>query len=460
MTLEDHLLTEGRNERSEAIDQMSPLELVELINSEDLKVVEAVRREAQSIARAIEWTAERLARGGRLIYVGAGTSGRLGVLDAAECPPTFSTPPEMVVGLIAGGSTALTRAVEGAEDDPDRGAADIAALDVGERDLVVGIASSGRTPYVLGAVREARQRGARTVGLACNTASLLAAEVELAIVPLVGAEIIAGSTRLKAGTATKMILNMISTGAMVRIGKTLGNRMVDLTPSNEKLRIRSRRMLRDLAGLDNDAAAEILARCGGNLKVALVAVLASVDPGRPRGSLMRTGVRCAPPSRPAAGASHDDGHDRKLTAAVAGNRRGRHHDPGLARRTGRARAWSRFGWPLERQGRWHGSSPKGPRSSDQRGVPRGGLLVSPGRRDLPRTGRIRSARRPPDSHRLGRPGPVGGAAHPGQRWRPRGRRGHSRRLGRRRDRGYRLDRRWPRSRRSDGARRRMGSPAR
>jgi N-acetylmuramic acid 6-phosphate etherase len=201
------------------------------------------------------------------------------VLDASECPPTFSTSPEMVVGLIAGGPTALTRAVEGAEDDPDRGAADLAVFDVGERDLVVGIATSGRTPYVLGAVREARRRGAATVGIACNASSLLGREVDLEIAPLVGPEIISGSTRLKAGTATKMVLNMISTGAMVRIGKTLGNRMVDLRPSNEKLRIRSRRILRELTGLDDARAAETLACCDGQLKRALVVALAGVEPG-------------------------------------------------------------------------------------------------------------------------------------------------------------------------------------
>ena len=266
MPLEDHLLTESRNPHSESIDSLNPREIVRLMNSEDARVVEAVEAEAESIARAIEWAADRFRRGGRLIYAGAGTSGRLGVLDAAECPPTFSTPPEMVVGLIAGGPTALTRAVEGAEDDPDRGAADIASLGVGADDLVVGIATSGRTPYVLGAVREARRRGATTVGLACNRPSLLGAEVDLEIAPLVGAEVISGSTRLKAGTATKMILNMISTGAMVQIGKTLGNRMVDLRPTNEKLRIRSRRILREIAGVDDDLARDILVRCGGHLK--------------------------------------------------------------------------------------------------------------------------------------------------------------------------------------------------
>lgn len=285
MPIEDHLLTESRNPRSESLDGLSAGAIVALMNDEDARVVEAVRAEADSIAQAIEWTAERFRRGGRLIYVGAGTSGRLGVLDASECPPTFSTPPEMIVGLIAGGNPALTHAVEGAEDDPERGAAELAALHVNGDDLVVGIATSGRTPYVLGAVREARRRGAATVGLACNRPSLLGAEVDLEIAPLVGPEVVAGSTRLKAGTATKMILNMITTGAMVRIGKTLGNRMVDFRPSNEKLRIRSRRILRELSGLDDVTAAGVLARCGGDLKRALVVALAGVEPDEARALL-------------------------------------------------------------------------------------------------------------------------------------------------------------------------------
>jgi N-acetylmuramic acid 6-phosphate etherase len=278
MNPEDYLLTESRNPRSDAIDTLSAREIVALMNSEDAAAVGAVRAEAESIARAIEWTADRLRRGGRLIYVGAGTSGRLGVLDASECPPTFGTPPGMVMGLIAGGPPALTRAVEGAEDDAERGARDLQALGVNDRDIVVGIATSGRTPYVLGAVREARSSGAATVGIACNRPSLLGREVDIEIAPLVGSEIIAGSTRLKAGTATKMILNMISTGAMVRIGKTLGNRMIDLQPANEKLRIRSRRILREIAGLDDRRAVEILASCNGRLKMALVVALAGVEP--------------------------------------------------------------------------------------------------------------------------------------------------------------------------------------
>jgi N-acetylmuramic acid 6-phosphate etherase len=279
MPLEDDLLTEARNPASEAIDSLTPDEIVALMNAEDARVVAAVAAEAPRIARLVERVADGLRRGGRLIYVGAGTSGRLGVLDAAECPPTFSTPPSMVVGLIAGGPTALTRAVEGAEDRPEQGAADLEALEPTERDVVVGIATSGRTPYVLGALRRARELGAFTAGIACNRPSLLGGIVELEVAPLVGPEVIAGSTRLKAGTATKMVLNMITTGAMVRIGKTFGNRMIDLQPTNEKLRIRSRRILRELAGVDDATARSLLEASSGRLKPALVAALAGVDHG-------------------------------------------------------------------------------------------------------------------------------------------------------------------------------------
>jgi N-acetylmuramic acid 6-phosphate etherase len=277
MSLEDHLTTEALNPDSADIDRLDPLAIVELMNREDARVVEAVGREAPAIARAIELAAERLARGGRLIYVGAGTSGRLGVLDASECPPTFSTPPEMVVGLIAGGARALTRAVEGAEDHAEQGAADLEAIGVGPGDLVVGIATSGRTPYVLGAVEHARARGAATVGLSCNRPSALGRSVDVEIAPVVGPEVIAGSTRLKAGTATKMVLNMISTGAMVRIGKTFGHRMIDLTPTNQKLRLRTRRILRELGGIPDDEAARLLEAAGTRLKPALVMALAGVS---------------------------------------------------------------------------------------------------------------------------------------------------------------------------------------
>lgn len=275
---EDSLLTESRNPSSEAIDSLDAVAIVALMSAEDAKVVEAVRAEAESIARAIDLAAEAFRRGGRLIYVGAGTSGRLGVLDASECPPTFGTPPEMVVGIIAGGSQALTRAIEGAEDRREDGESEMDQAGVTGRDLVVGIATSGRTPFVLGAVDRARQLGALTIGLACNRPSVLGGRVDLEIAPEVGPEVVSGSTRLKAGTATKMILNMITTGAMVRIGKTFGNLMVDLRPTNEKLRIRSRRILRELGGVDEAEAVGLLARCGGRLKPALVAAMAKVSP--------------------------------------------------------------------------------------------------------------------------------------------------------------------------------------
>ncbi len=301
MALEDGLTTEARNPASEDLDQLDPRAIVALMNAEDARVVAAVAAESAAIAAAIALTADRFGRGGRLIYLGAGTSGRLGVLDASECPPTFGTDPSLVVGLIAGGPGALTRAIEGAEDDREQGARDLAALDPTPRDLVVGIASSGRTPYVLGALELAKARGIATVGIACNRPSPLGELADLEIAPLVGPEILAGSTRLKAGTATKMILNMITTGAMVRVGKTLGNRMIDLRPTNEKLRIRARRMLRELAGVDDERAAALLAAAGGELKPALVAALAGVEPAEARRRLAEAGgqVRAAIEGRPA-----------------------------------------------------------------------------------------------------------------------------------------------------------------
>ncbi len=287
----DHLATEARNPGSEGLDTLSPVEIARLMNAEDGVVVEAVGSEVEAIGKAIEWGADRIGRGGRLIYIGAGTSGRLGVLDASECPPTFGVSPERVVGLIAGGPSALTNSIEGAEDDAGQGAAEMAALGVNADDLVVGIASSGRTPYVLGAIEEAKRRGAATVGIACNRPSLLGEAADLEIAVVVGPEVLTGSTRLKAGTATKMVLNMISTGAMVRIGKTLGNRMVDLLPMNEKLRARSRRILREVAGIDDRQAGEILERCGGRLKLGLVVALAGVEPEVAQALLDRNGGR-------------------------------------------------------------------------------------------------------------------------------------------------------------------------
>src|SRR5439155_13452920 len=217
------MTTEARNPASEKIDTLSPLQIVRLMNAEDARVAEAVGREAESIARAVEVIANRLRADGRLVYIGAGTSGRLGVLDASECPPTFSTPPEMVVGLIAGGYGALTRAVEGAEDHPERAVEDLKKINFAAGDVLVGIATSGRTPYVIGGLKYARQVGAFAIGLACNDGSALADVCDLMITPVVGPEVISGSTRLKAGTATTLVLNMLTTGAMVLLGKTYGN---------------------------------------------------------------------------------------------------------------------------------------------------------------------------------------------------------------------------------------------
>ena len=279
--------TETRNAASATIDSLSPLQIVRLMNAEDQHVIAAVAREELAIARAIDVIAERFASGGRLIYVGAGTSGRLGVLDASECPPTFSTPPEMVVGLIAGGRDALTRAIEGAEDDALAAVAELKALHATTGDVVMGIATSGRTPYVLGALEYARSIGAFTIGFACNQGSAIAKVAELMIAPIVGAEVITGSTRLKAGTATKLVLNMLTTGAMVRIGKTYGNLMVDLRATNEKLRDRSERIVADLTNLPQPQSAELLNQCGGEVKTAIVAALKDVPPHEARRLLSR-----------------------------------------------------------------------------------------------------------------------------------------------------------------------------
>lgn len=281
--------TEARNPASERIDALSPLEIVRLMNAEDARVPEAVGREAESIARAVEAIAQRLRTGGRLIYIGAGTSGRLGVLDASECPPSFSTSPEMVVGLIAGGYGALTQAAEGAEDFPERAVADLQAIALSQGDVVVGIATSGRTPYVLGGLRYAREIGALAIGLACNNDSALIHASDLMITPVVGPEILSGSTRLKAGTATKLVLNMLTTGAMVLLGKTYGNLMVDLKATNSKLVLRSRRMLAALTGLSEEAAEQKLAQCDGELKTAVVAQQRGVTAAEARQLLQKAG---------------------------------------------------------------------------------------------------------------------------------------------------------------------------
>lgn len=265
-----HLLTEQVNPNSANLDCLETSALVDLFVREDAKVVAAVGAARRDLARAIDLVGAALVAGGRLFYVGAGTSGRLGVLDAAECPPTFCTPPELVQGIIAGGEAALTRSSEALEDRQEDGAQAIAARAVGPTDAVVGISAGGTTPYVRGALAAARARQAKTVFIACVPAADVPAQVDVDIRLLVGPEILAGSTRLKAGTATKMALNMLSTGAMVRLGKTYGNRMVDVAVTNNKLRDRALGILGDLAGLDRAAAAQLLASSGDRVKLALV----------------------------------------------------------------------------------------------------------------------------------------------------------------------------------------------
>lgn len=285
----EKLTTEARNLESEGIDALSAIEIVRLMNAQDAGVAGAVMREAERIAQGIETIADRLRNGGRLIYLGAGTSGRLGVLDAAECPPTFNTPPGLVVGLIAGGSAALTRAVEGAEDHPEFAVADLDAIGVNDRDVVVGIAASGRTPYVIGGLQHARARGAFTIGFSCVREPELAATGDLTITPVVGPEVITGSTRLKAGTATKLTLNMLTTGAMVLLGKTYGNLMVDLRATNNKLLDRTRRIVTMLTGLEAGDAEALLARCDGELKTAVVAHHRQVSAAEARQLLLTAG---------------------------------------------------------------------------------------------------------------------------------------------------------------------------
>jgi N-acetylmuramic acid 6-phosphate etherase len=287
-------LTEANNPATRTIDNLSAAEIVQLINAEDQKVALAVGAVAPAIAELAEQTAQRMRSGGRLIYCGAGTSGRLGVLDAAECPPTYNTPPELVVGLIAGGNPALTRAVEAVEDNPANGAADVAAVNIRSSDVLVGLAASGRTPYVLGAVAEARKRGALTAAITCSHPSPLSAAVDIVIAPLVGPEVVAGSTRMKAGTAQKLVLNTLTTTVMIRLGKTFGNLMVDLQPLNEKLRRRSIAIVADATGLPLAEAQHVLEQAG-DVKTAIVMVLAGVDPAEARRRLVASGghVRAA-----------------------------------------------------------------------------------------------------------------------------------------------------------------------
>lgn len=279
----DPRLTEQRNPRSTRIDQLSAIEIVDLINAEDEMIAQAVHEEREPIARAIEGVVDSFRKGGRLIYVGAGTSGRLGVLDASEMPPTYRVDPEMVVGIIAGGYAALVRAQEGAEDHPEDGARALDEREIGPNDFVMGIATSGTTPYVHGALARARELGARTAFLVCTypTEKIVAA-ADIVIAVLVGPEVVTGSTRMKAGTATKMVLNTISTSAMVLMGKVYGNLMVDLEATCEKVRDRSHRIVMEVLEVERPEAARLLRESGGHVKTAIVMAKLGVDAAEAR----------------------------------------------------------------------------------------------------------------------------------------------------------------------------------
>jgi N-acetylmuramic acid 6-phosphate etherase len=279
------LTTEASNPDSADLDRLDTLELVQLINAEDAKVAAAVGEAATAIAAAIDVISTRLGNGGRLIYVGAGTSGRLGVLDAAECPPTFNADPEQVIGLIAGGPTALTNPVEGAEDSPELAVEDLQAIDLSAKDAVVGIAASGQTPYVLAALDHARSVGAAAIGFACNRGAPIEEHADIMITVVAGPEVLAGSTRMKAGTATKMVLNMLTTGSMVRLGKTYGNLMVDLQATNAKLITRTVRILQKLSGQTAADAEALLQTCNGELKTAIVCNKLDLSPDAARAKL-------------------------------------------------------------------------------------------------------------------------------------------------------------------------------
>ena len=272
----ENLLTEQSNPASASIDALPTEEALRIINAEDRKVADAVEREIPAIARAVDAIVAAFERGGRLFYIGAGTSGRLGVLDAAEIPPTFSAPAAMVQGIIAGGDAALSHATETTEDDPAIGVRDLLSRGFTGNDVLVGIAASGRTPYVLGAIAEARRLGAVTVGISCTPESELARAVSIAITPLVGPEVVAGSTRMKAGTAQKLVLNMLSTGACVRLGCVYGNLMVNVQPKNRKLADRACRIVVQAAGISYECAGELLARSGESVRTAIVMAKAGI----------------------------------------------------------------------------------------------------------------------------------------------------------------------------------------
>ena len=285
----DNLLTEARNPQTMELDSMTPLEIVTAMNREDARVPESIRPQLPNIARCVAWATEAIRSGGRLIYMGAGTSGRLGVLDAVECPPTFGVSPYVVVGLIAGGERAFVKAVEGAEDSRELGKADLEAIGLTQRDLVVGIAASGRTPYVLGGLAYANSLGCKTAAISCNPGSALGKEARLAIEVAPGPECLTGSTRLKAGTAQKLILNMISTATMVGCGKAYSNLMVDVMQTNEKLVVRAQNIVMEATGVSRDSAKEAIALAGGSCKLAVTMILADCTVEEAKERLERCG---------------------------------------------------------------------------------------------------------------------------------------------------------------------------
>jgi N-acetylmuramic acid 6-phosphate etherase len=283
------LVTEARNPATMDIDARSTLEILQLINDEDRKVAGIVASEMSYIAEAVELIVSAFKNGGRLFYVGAGTSGRLGILDAAECPPTYGTDPEMIQGLIAGGYKALVRSQEGSEDDFEQGAKDLLDYGFSARDVVCGIAASRRTPYVLGALAKAKALGGRTIYLVCNPRAEINIPVDVAICPVVGPEVVMGSTRMKAGTATKLVLNMLTTAAMIRLGKVYGNMMVDLQMTSKKLEERSKRTVMMVTGRSYEEAGRVLEGADGHVKTALVMILADVSAEAARQRLARAG---------------------------------------------------------------------------------------------------------------------------------------------------------------------------
>ncbi|MGJ0192139.1 N-acetylmuramic acid 6-phosphate etherase [Pantoea sp. RRHST58] len=288
MTIDlSQLITEGRNPASQNIDELSTDAMLRVINNEDKKVALAVDAIVPQIAQTVDAIVAAFAQGGRLIYSGAGTSGRLGILDASECPPTFGTPRGQVVGLIAGGHRAILQAVENAEDNREQGAQDLRDIQFSAKDVLVGIAASGRTPYVLGALEYARTLGATTAALTCNPNSAMAQAADIAITPVVGPEVVTGSSRMKAGTAQKLVLNMLTTGAMIRSGKVYGNLMVDVEATNQKLVQRQINIVMQATDSDEASASRALAACDGHCKTAILMLLADIDAEEARARLNR-----------------------------------------------------------------------------------------------------------------------------------------------------------------------------